>query len=100
MESDSNMSVDQAVASAKKFLKMMSKPFPIRMQEGVSTWSYEDLMEHKAKLEAEKDREVRNGEVNGDDYHVHGDQVMAEAEAAEEEMDDPDMEAAMMEIDV
>lgn len=47
MESDSNMSVDQAVAAAKRFLKMMSKPFPARMQEGISTWSYEDLMEHK-----------------------------------------------------
>lgn len=100
MESDSNMSVDQAVAAAKRFLKLMSKPFPARMQEGVSTWSYEDLMEHQEKLNAEKEREVKSGGINGDEYHVHGDQVMAEAEAAEEEMDDPDMEAAMMEIDV
>jgi len=50
MESDANMSVDQAVAAAKKFLKVMSKPFPARLQEGLSTWSYEDLMEHKVNI--------------------------------------------------
>ena len=99
MESDSNMSVDQSVAAAKRFLKMMSKPFPTRLQEGVSTWSYEDLMEHKAKLEAERQREVRNGETNGDTSELHGDEIMAEAEAAEDEMADPDMEAALMELD-
>jgi DNA excision repair protein ERCC-2 len=100
MESDANMSVDQAVAAAKRFLKVMSKPFPARLQEGVSTWSYDDLMLHKAKLDAERQREIKNDDINGDDYVLHGDQIMAEAEAAEEEMDDPDMEAAMMEIDI
>ncbi|KAK5169051.1 TFIIH/NER complex ATP-dependent 5'-3' DNA helicase subunit [Saxophila tyrrhenica] len=100
MESDANMSVDQAVASAKRFLKTMSKPFPANLQEGVSTWSYEDLMEHKRKLEAEQIREEKNGEVNGNmNGHVHGDQVMAEAQAAEEDMEDSDLDAAMMEID-
>ncbi|KAK0822213.1 TFIIH/NER complex ATP-dependent 5'-3' DNA helicase subunit, partial [Friedmanniomyces endolithicus] len=82
-----------------KFLKMMSKPFPARMQDGISTWSYEDLMEHKRKMEAERDREVKNGEVNGDDHHIHGDVVMAEAQAAEDAMGmDDDMDAAMMEL--
>ena len=103
MESDSNMSVDQAVAAAKRFLKTMSKPFPSNLQEGVSTWSYEDLMIHQAKLDAEQHREEKNnGEVNGNGngYAVHGDQVMAEAHAAEEDMmDDPELAAAMMEID-
>ncbi|KAK1063065.1 TFIIH/NER complex ATP-dependent 5'-3' DNA helicase subunit [Friedmanniomyces endolithicus] len=99
LESDSQMSVDQAVAASKKFLKMMSKPFPARMQDGISTWSYEDLMEHKRKMEAERDREVKNGEVNGDDHHIHGDVVMAEAQAAEDAMGiDDDMDAAMMEL--
>lgn len=90
-ESDVNMSVDQAVASAKKFLKEMSRPFPVRLQEGISTWSYEDLMEHKTKMESEQMKEARNG-----DGHLHGDQVIAEAQAMEDEMDiDPDMDAAM-----
>jgi len=101
MEADANMSVDQSVASAKKFLKVMSKPFPARMQEGISTWSYEDLMEHKRKLEAERDREVRNGgDAAEDGYHLHGDQIMAEAQAAEDQMDlDDDMDAAMLELE-
>ncbi|KAK3706181.1 TFIIH/NER complex ATP-dependent 5'-3' DNA helicase subunit [Vermiconidia calcicola] len=99
MESDANMSVDQSVAAAKRFLKTMSKPFPANLQEGVSTWSYEDLMEHKGKMEAERQREVKNGDVEGDGDHLHGDQVMAEAEATLEDMDDPEVDAAMMEID-
>ncbi|KAK5727960.1 TFIIH/NER complex ATP-dependent 5'-3' DNA helicase subunit, partial [Elasticomyces elasticus] len=98
LESDSQMSVDQAVATSKKFLKQMSKPFPARMQDGISTWSYEDLMKHKEKVEAERDREVKNGETDGDG-HVHGDQIMAEAQEAEDAMAiDDDMEAAMMEL--
>jgi DNA excision repair protein ERCC-2 len=44
-------------------------------------------MLHKAKLDAERQRELKNGEVDGDDYALHGDQIMAEAEAAEDEMD-------------
>lgn len=92
MEGDSNMSVDQAVAAAKRFLKIMAKPFPLKLQEGVSTWSYEDLMKHQAKLDAEKDREARlEGGLGG----VSGDQVMREANGLEQDefggVDDEDM---------
>ena len=99
MESDSNMSVDQAVAAARRFLKMMSKPFPARMQEGISTWSFEDLMEHKSKTEAEEEREERNmlnGGMNG--VNGHSDQMMRDAEG-DEYGAEQDVEAAMMEID-
>ena len=99
MESDANMSVDQSVAAAKRFLKSMSQPFPANIQDGISTWSYEDLMEHKAKTESDQNGEVKNGDANGDGHALHGDQIMAEAQAAEYDMDDPDLEAAMMEID-
>ncbi|KAK4613460.1 General transcription and DNA repair factor IIH helicase subunit XPD [Fulvia fulva] len=99
MDADSNMSVDQAEAAAKKFLKQMSKPFPAHVQDGISTWSYEDLMAHKQKAEAEVERQERNGELNGD-HHLHGDQIMAEAQAEEEAMyNDPAMDAAMLELD-
>ncbi|THX31269.1 DNA repair helicase RAD3 [Aureobasidium pullulans] len=88
LEGDSNLSVDQAVATAKRFLKQMSKPFPARMQEGVSTWSIEDLNRHAAKVEREKAREERNAGVSGD-------AVMREAHhAAEDEyggLDDEDI---------
>ncbi|KAF2154932.1 to 3 [Myriangium duriaei CBS 260.36] len=74
LDSDINMSVDQAVAGAKKFLKQMAAPFPARMQDGVSTWSYEDLEHHLEKQHAERQREQRlNGEVDRD-------AVMREAE--------------------
>ncbi|KAI6807079.1 DNA repair helicase [Hortaea werneckii] len=99
MDADANMSVDQAVATAKKFLKVMSKPFPANMQEGVSTWSYDDLMKHKDKMEHSKPQLQANGETNGD-YHLHGDQIMAEAQAEEDHMDvDEDMDAAMLEAE-
>ncbi|CAK1366707.1 DNA repair helicase rad15 [Cercospora beticola] len=88
MESDANMSVDQAVAAARKFLKQMSKPFPGKMQDGISTWSYEDLQAHQAKMEADTMRDdYQNGEYNGD-HRVHGDTVMAEAEGQVRELDD------------
>lgn len=94
MEGDSNMSVDQAVAAAKRFLKLMSKPFPARMQEGVSTWSLEDLHRHQEKMQKEVDREAR---IGGGDGAVHGDQVMREAEEDEYgEIADEDI----MELDI
>ncbi|KAF1356228.1 hypothetical protein BDV97DRAFT_2260 [Delphinella strobiligena] len=92
MEGDSNMSVDQAVAAAKRFLKLMAKPFPLKLQEGVSTWSYEDLMKHQAKLDAEKDREAR---LEGGSGGISGDQVMREANGLEQDefggVDDEDL---------
>ncbi|KAK8206655.1 TFIIH/NER complex ATP-dependent 5'-3' DNA helicase subunit [Zalaria obscura] len=83
LDADANLSVDQAAASARKFLKMMSKPFPARMQDGVSTWSPEDLARHQEKMAAEREREFRMD--GGQDGHVHGDQVMHEAALAENE---------------
>lgn len=100
MEADANMSVDQAVAAAKKFLKLMSRPFPARMQDGISTWSYEDLMEHKKKIDTQRVQYEADGEANGGDHHVHGDTVMAEAQAAEDEMEvDDELDAAMIELE-
>jgi len=101
LDADMNMSVDQAVAGAKKFLKSMSAPFPTRMQEGVSTWSPEDLDRHSRKLEAEREREERiNGggadQANG---HVHGDAIMREAQEAEDEFGDALGDADMMELE-
>lgn len=99
MESDSNMSVDQSVATAKKFLKTMSKPFPARMQDGVSTWSYEDLMQHKGKIDAERQLDgPMNGDADG--YNMHGDQIMNEAQGADGMDVDADFDAAMNSMDV
>lgn len=60
LESDTGLSTDMAVASAKKFLRTMSQPFSGKDQDGVSTWSIHDLERHKEKMEEEKIRELRN----------------------------------------
>jgi DNA excision repair protein ERCC-2 len=99
MESDSNMSVDQSVATAKKFLKTMSKPFPARMQDGVSTWTYEDLMRNKGKIDAERQLDMHTS-GNGDGYHEHGDHVMAEGQAEDGMEVDAEFDAAMNDMNV
>lgn len=70
-DSDTNLSVDQAVAVARKFLREMSVPYPVKLQEGISTWSYEDLQKHKAKVEEAEIRRLQDlvasgGAVGGD----------------------------------
>lgn len=99
MESDSNMSVDQSVATAKKFLKTMSKPFPARMQDGVSTWSYEDLVRNKGKIDAERQLDMPTSD-HGDGYDGHGDQIMAEAQGADGMEVDAEFDAAMNDMNV
>jgi DNA excision repair protein ERCC-2 len=88
LDSDTNLSTDMSVASAKKFLRTMAQPFHSRDQEGISTWSLTDLERHKEKFEEEKIRELqearRNGIRNG---------------APRDDFEDYEMEAVMMEID-
>lgn len=56
LESETNLSTDMAVATAKNFLRTMAQPFKAKDQEGISTWSLADLQRHveKQKGEAEK----------------------------------------------
>ncbi|KAI1931790.1 TFIIH/NER complex ATP-dependent 5'-3' DNA helicase subunit [Ophidiomyces ophidiicola] len=56
LESETNLSTDMAVATAKSFLRTMAQPFKAKDQEGISTWSLADLELHveKEKGEAEK----------------------------------------------
>lgn len=51
-DSEVGISVDQSVASAKKFLRTMAQPFKARDQEGISTWSLTDLERHQEKMES------------------------------------------------
>lgn len=97
MESDSNMSVDQSVATAKKFLKTMSKPFPARMQDGISTWTYEDLMRNKGKIDAERQLDM-HASGNGNEHYEQGDHAMADAQAADGMEVDAEFDAAMNEM--
>ena len=92
LESDTALSTDMAVASAKKFLRTMAQPFRARDQEGISTWSIRDLEKHKEKMEEEKIRELRNGGAEGmQEVERDGD--------GGDEFGDADMDEAMLDMD-
>ena len=84
LDAETNLSTDMAVAAAKKFLRTMAQPFRAKDQEGISTWSYEDLMKHKEVSEHE---EIRRLQQNGMQPVV------------EEEYEDMEVEAAIMAMD-
>ncbi|KAM0277973.1 hypothetical protein ACHAQH_005427 [Verticillium albo-atrum] len=81
LDADTNLSTDMAVSSARRFLKQMAQPFRAKDQEGVSTWSYEDLMRHKEKTESDRIRELEEAagqigqvqESGNDDYGMDDD---------------------------
>lgn len=56
LESETNLSTDMSVATAKNFLRTMAQPFKAKDQEGISTWSLTDLERHKEKQRIEADR--------------------------------------------
>lgn len=98
LDSDTAISTDMAVASAKKFLRTMAQPFSGKDQDGISTWSVHDLERHKAKMEGEVERVEREAREQG-----------LKAAAAEAVLDgvemgwdtdlDDDLNAALMEVD-
>ena len=66
LESETNLSTDMAVSTAKSFLRTMAQPFKAKDQEGISTWSLADLERHLAKQRQERERashaeELANG---------------------------------------
>ena len=63
LESETNLSTDMSVATAKNFLRTMAQPFKARDQEGISTWSLADLERHKEKQRVEEDRAQREEEL-------------------------------------
>ncbi|OMP81579.1 DNA repair helicase rad15 [Diplodia seriata] len=89
-DADSNMSIDQAAAMAKKFLRDMSKNFGAQLAEGVSVWGMEDLRKYQKQRQDEEiqmlmdapDKEVRMRDA-ADEFDEGGDmdEVMAGVEA-------------------
>jgi len=61
-ESEVNLSTDMAVGSAKKFLRTIAQPFNTRDQEGISTWSIQDLHKHQEKQGEEEVRALQRHE--------------------------------------
>lgn len=61
-EGEANLSTDMAVAVGRKFLRQMAQPF---VQEGVGTWTKEQLLIHQAKEKGEReDVEMGGMEAN------------------------------------
>ncbi|WEW54913.1 TFIIH/NER complex ATP-dependent 5'-3' DNA helicase subunit [Emydomyces testavorans] len=56
LESETNLSTDMAVATAKSFLRTMAQPFKAKDQEGISTWSLADLQRHIAKEKGDAEK--------------------------------------------
>ncbi|KKK14740.1 hypothetical protein ARAM_005453, partial [Aspergillus rambellii] len=64
LESETNLSTDMAVATAKNFLRTMAQPFKSKDQEGISTWSLADLERHCEKQMFEEERVRRQALAN------------------------------------
>ncbi|KAF7862007.1 hypothetical protein EAF04_007887 [Stromatinia cepivora] len=97
LDSEVNLSTDMAVGAAKKFLRNMAQPFKAKDQEGISTWSLQDLERFKEKQYEETLKALGGG---GQDDPMDGIKQGNEQTVREDEygMDDDEMEA-MMELD-
>jgi len=89
-DKNDNLSTDMAVGIARTFLRGMAQPFRAKDQEGISTWSLEDLKRHQEELADEQIRELqgrqdgpesmqgvvtngRRGQDGGSDYEMDDD---------------------------
>ncbi|TGO24122.1 hypothetical protein BPAE_0111g00030 [Botrytis paeoniae] len=99
LDSEVNLSTDMAVGSAKKFLRNMAQPFKAKDQEGISTWSLQDLEKFKEK-QYEETIQALGGGGKGDpmDGIKNGnEQTVKEDEYGMD--DDDEMEASLMQLD-
>ncbi|PGG97585.1 DNA repair helicase rad15 [Helicocarpus griseus UAMH5409] len=64
LESETNLSTDMSVATAKSFLRTMAQPFKAKDQEGISTWSLADLERHLKKEREEEGKRQREAIAN------------------------------------
>lgn len=72
LESETNLSTDMSVATAKNFLRTMAQPFKARDQEGISTWSLADLERHQEKQRMEDDRARREEAAHAHEHQMNG----------------------------
>jgi DNA excision repair protein ERCC-2 len=97
LDSDNNLSTDMAVSSARRFLKTMAQPFRAKDQEGISTWSMQDLRKHQEKMDEERIKELREQESNAL-LSAQAAAVVRDERDSDYEMDD-DAEAELMALD-
>ena len=98
LESETNLSTDMAVATAKNFLRTMAQPFKAKDQEGISTWSLADLERHLAKQKQEQERAAHAQELaNGNGANgTHNGGPAAAAGSPDEFGDDIDEDLMML----
>lgn len=65
-DSDTNLSTDMALASAKKFLRSLAQPTNPKDQEGVSVWNLEQLEAYQAQHQNKVERVDEVVEVQDD----------------------------------
>ncbi|KAE8316750.1 hypothetical protein BDV41DRAFT_562024 [Aspergillus transmontanensis] len=94
LESETNLSTDMAVATAKNFLRGMAQPFKAKDQDGISTWSLADLERHREKQMLEEERARREALANG-----HGANGVANGAAAAADEFDDDIDDDLMMLD-
>jgi DNA excision repair protein ERCC-2 len=93
-QKSTKLSIDQAVSSAKVFLRDMSVPWSRKEQEGHSSWSLQDLEEHQKKMRLE-------GIGGTDNPRMRALEGRAELEVVEEdEFGGGEMDAVMAEVEV
>ncbi|KAJ9219797.1 putative TFIIH complex helicase Rad3 [Paecilomyces variotii] len=95
LESETNLSTDMAVATAKNFLRTMAQPFKAKDQEGISTWSLADLERHLQKQKMEEERLMREAAVNA----VAGTNGTSGVGAVQRDEFDDDIDEELMMLD-
>ena len=99
LESETNLSTDMAVATAKNFLRTMAQPFKAKDQEGISTWSLEDLERHVAKERGEMEKREREAMANNQMAQTAGNGLKNGSAAMDEFEEDIDEDLIMMDAD-
>jgi DNA excision repair protein ERCC-2 len=111
-DTEANLSTEQAISIAKRFLRDMSVPYEAKMQEGISNWSVEDLKRYQAKVQDKEIAElqalaqVQGGQGSPDVMEIEDEELIAamngKSRAPQEGMDEYGMddvdEDALMEL--
>lgn len=99
LEADVNLSTDMSVSSARRFLRTMAQPFAAKDQEGISTWGYEDLMQHKEKIDDERIRELEEANAAGQVASRQRNGNGRVLDDDDDEFEDQELDQEMMELD-
>lgn len=94
LDSETGLSTDMAVGTAKKFLRTIAQPLSDKDQEGHSTWSMKDLERHQ-RLQKAEERE-RFGDMEDVDMNGNG---LNGANGHTDEFDDGIDEDELMALD-